>query len=107
MSALRSLAILSFAVAAACPAGAAEGAERVPVAFSPARTLLVLIPGADATQALSEHQPAGIDAGSAAERELLRDCANGEIQRPQATKGFFLTFVLQSWRVLLHPLSVA
>lgn len=105
MSALRSIAALSLALAA-LPAGAADAAERVPVAFAPARTLLVLIPGADATQALAEHQPAGIDAGSAAERELLRDCADGETQRPQATKGFFLTFVIQSWRVLLHPLAV-
>jgi hypothetical protein len=107
MSALRSIAALSLALAAPWPAGAADPGQRVPVAFAPARTLLVLIPGADAAQALSEHQPATIDASSAAERELLRDCANGETQRPQVSKGFLLSFVMQGWRVLLHPLAVS
>jgi hypothetical protein len=107
MSALRSIAALSLALAAPWPAGAAEPGQRVPVAFAPARTLLLLIPGADAAQALSEHPPATIDASSAAERELLRDCANGETQRPQVSRGFLLSFVMQGWRVLLHPLAVS
>jgi hypothetical protein len=107
MSALRSIAALSLVLAASSATGAAEPGQRVPVAFSPARALLVLIPGADATQALSEHRPAGIDANSAAERELLRDCADGQSQRAQTSRGFLLSVVIQGWRVLLHPLAVS
>ena len=107
MPALRSIACVSLVLAASWPAGAAEPAQHVPVAFPPARALLVLIPGADATQALSEHRPASVDASSAAERELLRDCADGEAQRPQASRGFLWSFVVQGWRVLLHPLAVS
>jgi hypothetical protein len=107
MSALKSIAALSLVLAAPWPAVAAEPGQRVPIAFPPTRALLVLIPGADATAALAAHQPASIDANSAAERELLRDCANGESQRPQATRGFLLSLVEQGWRVLLHPLAVS
>ena len=107
MPALRSIAPILLVLAASGPAGAADPVPRVPVAFPPARALLVLIPGADATQALSEHRPAGIDANSAAERELLRDCADGESQRPQATRGLLWSLVVQGWRVLLHPLAVS
>jgi hypothetical protein len=104
---LKSIAALSLALALCWPAGADEPGQRVPVTFPPARTLLVLIPGAEATQALSDHPLTGIDVNSAGERELLRDCANGETQRSQATKGFFLSFLFQGWRILLHPLAVA
>jgi hypothetical protein len=103
----RSIAALALALAAPWPAPAADPGQRLPVAFSPARALLVLIPGPDATAALSAHQPPGIDANSAAERELLRDCADGESQRPQATRSFLLSLALQGWRVLLHPLAVS
>jgi len=107
MSALRSIVALSLLLAASWPAGAADPGQRVPVAFPPARAQLVLIAGADATQALSEHRPASVDANSAAERELLRDCADGESQRPQASRGFLWSLVVQGWRVLLHPLAVS
>jgi len=77
------------------------------VVFGPSRAQLVLIPGVEAAQALAEHVPAGIDAGSAAERDLLRDCANGETQRARASKGFLWSLAAQGWRVLLHPLAVS
>jgi hypothetical protein len=107
MTALRSIAAISFAVAASWAAGAAESLERMPIAFAPARTQLVLIAGNDATQALSEHRPVGIDANSPAEKELLRDCANGESQGRQTSKGFLWSLAVQGWRVLLHPLAVS
>jgi len=107
MAALRSIAYVSLLLAASWPAGASEPGQRMPVAFAPTRALLVLIPGSDATAALSEHRPAGIDANSAAEHDLLRDCANGESQRPQASRGFLWSLVVQGWRVLLHPLAVS
>lgn len=107
MSALTSISVLSLAMAAPFTAAAADPAQRVPVTFPPAHTVLVLIPGSDATAVLGDHPPASVDAQSGAERELLRDCANGEVQRSQATKGFLLSFATQGWRVLLHPLAVA
>lgn len=107
MSTLRSIVALSLALAAPWPAGAADPGQRVAVAFAPTRALLVLIPGSDATQALSEHQPPGIDPNSSAEQELRHECADGQSQRPQTSKGFLWTFALQSWQVLLHPLAVA
>ena len=97
----------ALALLAPWPAGAADPGEHVPVAFAPARAQLVLIPGASATTALAEHAPPGVDSASAAERELLRDCADGEAQRPQAARGFLLSLVVQGWRVLLHPLAVS
>lgn len=107
MPALRSIAALSLVLAASWPAGAAEPAQHAPVAFPPTRALLVLVPGTDATQALSEHRLPSIDINSAAERELLRGCADGESQRPQASRGFLWSMVVQGWRVLLHPLAVS
>jgi hypothetical protein len=107
MIALRSTVALSLALAAPWPAGAADAPQRVPVAFPPARTQLTLIAGWNANAALSEHQPSGLDAQSPAEQALRHDCANGESQRGEATKGFLFSFALQSWRVLLHPLAVA
>ncbi|HXY96434.1 MAG TPA: hypothetical protein VEH00_05615 [Steroidobacteraceae bacterium] len=107
MPALRSIAALALVLGASWPAAAADPAQHVPVAFPPARTLLVLIPGADATQALSEHRLPGTDANGTAERELLRDCADGESQRPQASRGFLWSLVVTGWRVLLHPLAVS
>ena len=104
-----SLALLVLLLTAACPAAAAggEGAQRVPVTFAPTRAVLVLIPGADAAQALGQHRPATIDATSAAEAELLRDCAAGESQRAQAAKGFLWSVATQAWRVILHPVAVS
>jgi hypothetical protein len=102
------LASLRLFLAAAClaaPAGAL--AQRMPVTFAPTRAVLVLIPGAEASQALAEHRPGSIDATSAAEADLVRDCANGESQRPQASKGFLWNAAAQAWRVLLHPLAVS
>jgi hypothetical protein len=105
---LRSLVALSLALAAPCAAAAAsDPAQRVPVAFPATRALLVLIPGPDASQALGEHRPPGVDANSPAEAELQHDCANGENQRPQTAKGFLWSIVVQGWRVLLHPLAVS
>jgi hypothetical protein len=105
---LRSLAALSLALAAPFAAAAAtDPGQRVPVAFPPTRALLVLIPGADASRALAEHRPPGIDANSTAEAELQRDCANGESQRAQTAKGFLWSIAVQGWRVLLHPLAVS
>jgi hypothetical protein len=105
---LRSLAALSLVLAAPCAAAApTDPAQRVPVAFPATRALLVLIPGADASRALSEHPVPGIDANSAAEAALQHDCANGESQRPQAARGFLWSIVEQGWRVLLHPLAVS
>ena len=107
MTTLRSIVGLSLALAAPWAAGAADSAQRVPLAFPPARTQLTLIAGSNANAALSEHQPPNVDANSPAEQALRHDCANGESQRGEATKGFLLSFALQSWRVLLHPLAVA
>ncbi len=107
MSHLRSIAALSLALAAPWPAAAADPGQRVAVTFAPTHALLVLIPGSDAIQALSDHPLPGIDANSSAEQELRRNCANGESQRPQTSKGFLWTFAVQSWQVLLHPLAVS
>ena len=82
-------------------------AQRMPMTFAPTRAVLVLIPGAEAAQALAEHRPGSIDAASTAEADLMRDCANGESQRPQVSKGFLWNAAAQAWRVLLHPLAVS
>jgi hypothetical protein len=79
----------------------------MPITFAPTRAVLVLIPGAEASQALAEHRPASIDATSRAEADLLSDCANGEGQRPQVSRGFLWSAAAQAWRILLHPLAVS
>jgi hypothetical protein len=107
MTTLRSIGALSLALAASWPVAAADAPQRVPVAFPPARAQLTLIAGANANAALSEHQPPTVDAKSPAEQALRQDCANGESQRAETSKGFLLGFALQSWHVLLHPLAVA
>lgn len=101
--ALLGLAALSATVATPATAQA----QRAPFNFAPTRAVLVLIPGAEATQALTAHRAGSIDASSAAEAELLRDCANGEAQRPQAQRGFLWDVVVRAWRVMLHPLAVS
>lgn len=104
----RSLTALTLVLAGQCAAAAApDSGQRVPVVFPPTRAQLVLIPGADAARALGENPLPGIDAHSGDEAALQRDCANGETQRPQATKGFLWFLVEQGWRVLLHPLAVS
>jgi hypothetical protein len=69
--------------------------------------VLVLIPGAEASQALTSHRPGSIDAASGTEADLLRDCANGQAQRPQLQKGFLWDVVVRAWRVMLHPVAVS
>ena len=92
---------------AACLAPCAAQAPREAVTFAPTRAALVLIPGAEAAQALASQRPATIDAASAAESALLQQCANGEGQHPQAAKGFLWSVAARAWRVLLHPLAVS
>jgi hypothetical protein len=103
----RTLALLALLAAGRVAMAAGEGAQRMPFTFAPTRALLVLIPGAEASQALGEHRPAGVSAGSAAEADLLRECAAGESQRTQAAKGFLWSITTQAWRVLLHPIAVS
>jgi hypothetical protein len=95
--------------AAACLAlrfaAAADSEERSRVSFTPTRATLVLIPGEGAARALSDHPLPSVDASSAQESELLRECANGESQRTE--RSFFLAIFTQTWQVLLHPLAVA
>jgi hypothetical protein len=88
-------------------AAAAAQAQRMPITFAPTRAVLVLIPGAEAAQALAGHRPESIDSTSAAEADLLRDCENGESQNPQSSKGLLWNIAAQAWRVLLHPLAVS
>lgn len=102
----RTLTVLLLAAGASAVARADSG-ERAAVAFPPTRAVLVLIPGTQAAQALSEHRPASLDAGSAAEAALLRDCADGESQRSQVSKGFLWSVAVTGWRVFLHPLAVS
>ena len=99
--------LTALLLAAGCSAVTrADSPERAAVAFPPTRAVLVLIPGAQASQALSEHRPAALAAGSAAEVALLQDCANGESQRSQVSKGFLWSVAVAGWRVFLHPLAV-
>jgi hypothetical protein len=91
----------------ACLAPCAAQAPREAVRFAPTRAVLLLIPGAEAAQALASQRPATIDAASAAESALLQECANGEGQHPQAAKGFLWSATARAWRVLLHPLAVS
>jgi hypothetical protein len=89
------------------PAGAADSGESTPVTLAPTRAVLVLIPGAGASQALSEHRPRTIDPASPAEAALIRDCANGESQRPQTSRDFLWSFVTHAWQIALHPVAVS
>ncbi len=102
----RTLAALLLAAGCSAPVRA-DSPERAPVAFAPTRAVLVLMPGAQAGQALSEHRPATLDASSAAEVALLRDCADGESQRSPVSKGFLWSVTTTGWRVILHPLAVS
>lgn len=87
-------------------AAAEEGhGERAGFVFTPTRTALLLIPAEQATQALAQDPPAGIDPASDAESEMARDCGSAEGQ--VAARGLFLGAVEKAWRVLLHPLAVA
>ncbi len=102
---LLALAAFGTILGTALPGGRAEAEPpRAPIAFGPTHTVLTLIPGAEASQALGANRPTLIDAGGAAEAALLRDCANGESQ--QAARGFLWSVVTGAWRVLLHPLAV-
>jgi hypothetical protein len=101
--ATRSLALVALAV----PAYAWADSEHAPVTFAPTRSVLVLIPAAQATQLLSDHRPPGVDASSQSEQDLLRECANGETQRSQSSRFFLLSIASQAWQILLHPLSVS
>jgi hypothetical protein len=89
----------------AAPGG--DTVQRVPFTFAPTRATLVLIPGAYAAQSLADHRPGTIDAASPAEAGLLRECAAGESQHTQTSKGFFWDIATTGWRVLLHPVAVA
>jgi hypothetical protein len=102
------LAPLSLLLVAQClAAGSGDAVQRVPFTFAPTRAVLVLIPGAAAAQALAQHRPGTIDAASAAEANLVSDCAAGESQRTQAAKGFLWSVATQAWRVVLHPFAVS
>lgn len=80
-------------------------AERAALTLAPTRAALLLIRGSEAQQALAQHRPGGIDANSAEEAQLLRECANDESQRP--TRGLFWSVITQGWRVLLQPLAAS
>lgn len=103
------LSALALPLLAATPAtpSASSGAQRVALTFAPTRATLVLIPGADATSALADHRLANADPDSAAEAAVLHECAAGEIQRAQVTRGFLWSVITQAWRVILHPLAVS
>jgi hypothetical protein len=105
----RSLAPLALILSAPCLAAppGGEAAPRVPVTSAPTRAVLVLIPGAQAAQALGEHRPGTIDAASPAEATVLSECAAGESQHAQAARGFLWSVATTGWRVLLHPLAVS
>jgi len=92
----------ALALLAACEV---KAAERTPVSLAPTRAVLLLIRGSEAAQALAQHRPAGIDADSAEEAQLLRECANDESQQP--TRGFLWSVITQGWRVLLQPLAAS
>jgi hypothetical protein len=90
----------------AAAAIAADSGERSQVIFAPTRAVLTLITGADASRALAEHKLDKVDAGSAQEADLLRECSNGESQH-NVQRSFFIGIITQTWQVLLHPLAVA
>jgi len=100
-----SLAVL-FAEASLAQA-AGDQAQGVPFTFAPTRAVLVLIPGAEAAQALAEHRPSSIVATSAPEAQLLQACADGESQRGAAAKGFLWDILTRTWQILLHPMAVS
>jgi hypothetical protein len=83
----------------------ATGAERAPLNLAPTRAALLLIRGSEAQQALAQHRPGGIDANSAEEAQLLRECANDESQHP--TRGLLWDVITHGWRVLLQPLAAS
>ena len=105
----RLLAALALVLSAQCLAASpgSEAAQRVALRFSPTRAVLVLIPGAEAAQALREHRPGSVDAASPEEANLLSDCGAGESQSAQAARGFLWSIATTGWRILLHPLSVS
>jgi hypothetical protein len=88
------------------PATAADSGERSRVSFAPTRAILELIPAVGAAHALSEHPLGSVDASNTHEADLLRECSNGESQRP-VSRSFFIGIFTQTWQVLLHPLSIA
>lgn len=103
--------VLAACTGAAClalqsTAAVVDSGERMRMSFAPTRTMLVLIPGAEATRALSEHKFGAVDTFGAQEAELLRECSNGESQRTVVERSFFLGIITQTWKVLLHPLAV-
>jgi hypothetical protein len=95
--------LLSLSVLLVAQGAAAD--EPAPVTLAPTRAVLLLISGSEASQALAQQRPAGIDASSKAEADLVRECANDESQH--ASRSFFFAFITQAWRVLLHPVSVS
>jgi hypothetical protein len=103
----QSLLMASLSLAAAQGAAADDRGARTAVDFAPTSTVLVLIPGSEAAQALAARRPAGADPAGKAEAELLRECANDESQRPLAARGFLWSVITQGWRVLFHPLAVS
>ncbi|HEV8018948.1 MAG TPA: hypothetical protein VGP32_10360 [Steroidobacteraceae bacterium] len=102
-----SLVTASLSFAAVQGAAADERGARASVDFAPTSSVLVLIPGSEAAQALSARRPAGVDPAGKPEAELLRECANDESQRPLAARGFLWSVLTQGWRVLFHPLAVS
>lgn len=98
----QAVAAVALGLLAAAPGSAAD---RSPVTLAPTRAALTLIRGAEAAQALAQHRPAGIDANSADEAQLLRECANDESQHP--TRGLLWSVITQGWRVLLQPLAAS
>src|SRR5258708_33024001 len=68
-------------------AAADAGPQTMWVALGPTTTDLVFIEGRDAARLLSARRPPPVEAGSAAERQLLDYCSNGEVQRSGAEKG--------------------
>jgi hypothetical protein len=102
-----SLVLAGLALAAARGAAADERGARSPVDFAPTSSVLVLIPGSEASQALSQRRPAGTDPAGKSETELLRECSNDESQRGLAARGFLWSVITTGWRVLFHPLAVS
>jgi len=105
---LSSLALLALIPAA--PGVAASGGDtpqRQLYTFAPTRAVLVLIPGAEAAQALADHRPEMIAGSNSAEAELLHECAAGETQHAQAQKGFLFALAVRAWHILLHPFAVS
>jgi hypothetical protein len=71
----------------AAVARADGGPQTVWVALGPTTTDVAFIEGRDAERLLAERRPPPVDAGGAAERQLVSYCANGETQRTAAEKG--------------------